>query len=344
MNLSDIIFNWFIHNKRDLPWRGTHNPYHVLVSEVMLQQTQAAVVIPYFVRWIQQFPTLHALAQASEQEVLKAWEGLGYYSRAKRLHQAARHIVDKHEGLIPSHLELLEEIAGIGPYTAAAIVNFAFQKKACAVDGNVMRVMSRLFGIQKVRQEGKKILLHHLSDLLEHSKPWVISEALIELGALVCQKKPLCQQCPLQPYCYAYTQDSIDSFPQTVIRPKITFHEHTVGLIYHGDCWMLLQGQKGRLLQDVYEFPYTQELFNHVEAIELYFSQRFNLALTYQGALESTHQSYTRYKILLKPYLLKSHQPFVGHSLQQLQQSTLSAGHKRILQCIEKKAGDGLLT
>lgn len=182
---TSALHQWFREMNRPFPWRENPNPYRVWISEVMLQQTRASVVIPYFERWMELFPGPHVLARAPLEEVIKAWEGLGYYGRARHLHEGARQIVHQFNGLLPSKREQLEKIKGLGPYMVNAILSFAFHQRAAAVDGNVSRVLARHFMIEDdiARHATKKRIQAFADEVLDIKKPWITAEALIELGA-----------------------------------------------------------------------------------------------------------------------------------------------------------------
>ena len=186
------LLEWFEANKRVFPWREHPTPYRVWISEVMLQQTRAQVVVSYFDRWMKRFPNVEALAAAPIEEVIKIWEGLGYYSRARNLHKGAQEIVRKHGGRIPNTREALLELPGLGPYTAGAILSFGFHQRATAVDGNVLRVLSRFGWIaEDIGKIAARRKIEALAEsLLDEKKPWVSAEALIELGATICLPQP----------------------------------------------------------------------------------------------------------------------------------------------------------
>jgi len=195
---------WFRKSARDLPWRRHRNDYSVCVSEFMLQQTQVATVIPYFQRWIASFPDWQHLASADDSSILKHWEGLGYYSRARNLHLLAREVVAKHSGRLPSEVQALLKLPGIGPYTAGAIASLAYHRPVPVVDGNVERVFSRLFTIRKeISLPATKKLIWNLAEHLVPSRdPGAFNEALMELGATICTPaKPQCLRCPVRSFC-----------------------------------------------------------------------------------------------------------------------------------------------
>jgi A/G-specific adenine glycosylase len=206
------LIGWYERHGRPLPWRENWDPYSILVSELMLQQTQVATVIDYYRRWFERFPTLRDLADASEAEVLHAWQGLGYYARARNLHKAAWRVVYGMNGLFPSALEELIKLPGVGRYTAGAIASFAFNFPAPIVDANIERVVSRLLNLQVVvdRPEGRGALWDFAHRYAQGDNPRVLNSALIELGATICSpRKPLCLHCPVRSFCAAKEPESL---------------------------------------------------------------------------------------------------------------------------------------
>lgn len=198
------LLTWFDDNKRDLPWRRNKNPYYIWVSEIMLQQTQVQTVIPYFERFIAAYPTIDALAAAPEEEVLKHWEGLGYYSRARNLHKAVREVQESYDSVVPREQEEISKLKGVGPYTAGAILSIAFNQPEPAVDGNVMRVLARYFLIREdiTKQRTRKLMEQLVRELIPHNRAGDFNEALMEFGALVCTpRNPQCSTCPMVSKC-----------------------------------------------------------------------------------------------------------------------------------------------
>ncbi|MGD2104712.1 MAG: A/G-specific adenine glycosylase, partial [Anaerolineae bacterium] len=207
---ADKLLQWFDRNARDMPWRRNRTPYRTWISEVMLQQTQVDTVIPYFERFLNRFPSVEELARARLEEVLKVWEGLGYYARARRLHEAARWLVQRNEGRLPERFDDLRELPGVGVYTAGAVASIAFGEVVPAVDGNARRVVSRLFGVRGdvTRSVVKRTLSRLAADLLPQGQAGAFNEAMIELGAMVCTpRSPSCGQCPLSELCWAKAEN-----------------------------------------------------------------------------------------------------------------------------------------
>jgi len=219
------VHGWFLKHGRDLPWRRTRDPYAVLVSEFMLQQTTVAAVVPFYERWMKQFPDIVSLAGSDEEQVLKLWEGLGYYSRARNLRRAAREIVARHGGGIPDDPQILCELPGIGSYTAAAIAAFAFDRAVPVLDANIIRVVARLFDFRKpvTDARGKRFLEKSARSLLPASGGHVHASALMELGATVCKSgMPDCPSCPVRGFCMAARPEKIPFKPprKTMIRER----------------------------------------------------------------------------------------------------------------------------
>lgn len=212
---GELIVNWFKENGRDLPWRRTKNPYHIVVSEIMLQQTRVQTVIPYYLRFLEKLPTIEDLAMVSDEELHILWEGLGYYSRAERLKKFANEVVEEYNGIVPDDREKLLKLSGIGPYTVGAILSFAFHKKAVAVDGNVMRVLARLacstedIMKEKTRESFRKSLYE-----IVPKDVYSFNQGIMELGATLCTpKNPSCDLCPLQHICVAKIEKKQEVIP-----------------------------------------------------------------------------------------------------------------------------------
>ena len=214
--ITRILLSWFAENQRPLPWRKEYRPYHVWISEIMGQQTQMERVVRYFQNWIKLFPDIQTLAAASEQEVIKAWEGLGYYSRVRNIRKAADILVQEYGAELPDDETQLLALPGIGPYTAAAILSIAFNRTVPLLDANVERMLCRLDDIElPVKQTAtRKLLVQRCTELLPHNNARNFNQALMEFGALVCTpKKPACSTCPLQQHCRSYARDIVDLRP-----------------------------------------------------------------------------------------------------------------------------------
>jgi len=251
---------WFDACARDLPWRRTRDPYLIWISEIMLQQTRVDQAIPYFHRFTSAFPTVEALAAASLDDVLQIWEGLGYYARARNLHRAARHIAETSpEGQIPdTHAEILK-LPGIGQYTAAAVLSIAFDRPYAVLDGNVARVLARVFAFTDDLKStgGKKALRTHADALVPSRRPGRYNEAMMELGATVCTPTaPRCPACPLRPVCTAFAQGDPVAYPVVKTKAPIPHYPIAVGLVRNDDGLILIQKRpENGLLGGLWEFP-----------------------------------------------------------------------------------------
>lgn len=255
--ISDDLMQWYHENKRDLPFRGIDHPYFTWVSEIMLQQTQVDTMIPYFNRFIKRFKTPCELAEASFDEVLKYWEGLGYYRRARHLHASAQVICEKYNGIFPDDLAAIESLKGVGRYIARAIHSIAFNQPSPAVDGNVMRVISRLLadGNDLTKVKHQRIIEKNVEAMIQHQTPRDFTQALMELGAMVCQKKPQCAVCPLQKHCLAYQTNSQSLYPNIPQKTKVSAHQYHVFVVLDRDRSLLIKRPDEGLLANLYTFP-----------------------------------------------------------------------------------------
>jgi A/G-specific adenine glycosylase len=256
--MRKALVEWYMSSKRDLPWRSTSDPYKIWVSEVMLQQTQVNTVIPYYLRFIDRYPDIHALAMSDQQKVLKLWEGLGYYSRARNLHRAARTVVKNYQGIVPQTAAEIRKLPGVGDYIAAAVLSIALNLPLAVVDGNVKRVLSRLFIMdQPINHSGSHAAFKKKAEeLLDKTIPAVYNQALMELGALVCRPaQPDCIGCPLRIHCRAFQEDRIKDFPRRKKTDPLPEHALAAGvLVKKGKLLLTLRPEKG-LLGGLWEFP-----------------------------------------------------------------------------------------
>jgi len=256
---SEPLLQWYSIHKRELPWRKTDDPYKIWVSEIMLQQTRVDTVIPYYHRFLDAFPTVSDLAIADQQQVLKLWEGLGYYSRGRNLHSAAKQVVDDFDGKVPSTYEEITSLKGIGPYTASAILSIAYQKKYAVVDGNVVRVITRYNGITTDirKSSAKKRVQAFMDDAVPELNPGDFNQAVMELGATVCTPtKPDCVSCPLQTECKAWNTAQTETIPYKSPAKKIPHHQIAVGIIVNekDEILISLRPQES-MLGGLWEFP-----------------------------------------------------------------------------------------
>ncbi len=260
--LTDLILKWYRREGRELPFRGTKDPYLIWLSEIMLQQTRTETVGAYYLRFIECFPTVQALAEAEEQEVLKLWEGLGYYSRARNLHRAAKAVVAEFGGQLPRTAEALQQLPGIGPYTAAAIASIAFDEPVPAMDGNLQRVLSRLYlveediGIPSVRRKLYQLGL----GLMPKAGAGDVNQALMDIGATICLPgTPDCGRCPLQRHCQAYQQGEPELLPRMQKKKPPREVPMAVLLLTHAGRILVLQRQQA-LLRGLYTYVLLEDV------------------------------------------------------------------------------------
>jgi len=326
---------WFSIEKRDLPWRQTNDPYAIWISEIMLQQTQVSVVIPYFEKWMEAFPTVEKLASSNIDSVIKIWEGLGYYSRARNLHSGAKYILEHHNGILPRCEIELQKIKGIGPYTLGAILSFAFHKKKAAVDGNVIRVLTRLYNLDIDVSKQKNVKqIHELAEsILPDFEPWIIAESLIELGATICTKKPKCKECPLKLSCKAALHGTAEKLPIKSVKIKTEYLFRHAFLIFAKNKLLVKRGKPGEIMSDLYEFPYL-EAKSKDERLQLNQNHLFGISLEKTSDFEEVNHSFTRYRVNLSSSLFKAKEkPIPGYewmNIEELDRLSFSCGHKKL--------------
>ena len=256
--IAELLLAWYAKNARRLPWRENSDAYGVWISEIMLQQTRVDTVIPYYQRWMEKFPTIHELAQASEQDVLQLWEGLGYYSRARNLFKTAREVKENYGGQLPAERKNLEKLPGIGAYTAGAIASIAFGMDETALDGNIQRVLSRLFdmGLPVRSPEGKKKLQQFAENVLPAGEAGTFNQALMDLGAAICTpRSPLCSECPLSGECLAYKNSTQAERPVLEKRPVIPHYTVTAAVICRDALFLIARRPANGMLGGMWEFP-----------------------------------------------------------------------------------------
>jgi len=287
------LIKWYETYKRDLPWRHTGDPYKIWISEIMLQQTRVDAVIAYYRRFLQAFPTVHALASAPEETVLKAWEGLGYYSRARNLHKAAKIISASLSGTFPATFEELIKLPGIGDYTAGAIASIAFGEAVPAIDGNVKRVTSRILGLREnINQPSvMRDIRQTLMDAMPRGKASTFNQSLMELGAMICiPRSPRCNACPLTRFCDAYAAGDADSLP--VMEPKKPPLEIAVAvclMTYHDN--ILLFKRQERMLHGLYVFGLAEDAPTPGDALAYW--AECGLKLRYLGDMGDARHVFT---------------------------------------------------
>jgi A/G-specific adenine glycosylase len=254
---ANQLINWYEQNKRDLPWRETNDAYKIWLSEIILQQTRVAQGLPYYYAFIEKYPTIEDLANASEQEVLRLWQGLGYYSRARNLHACAKMVVNEFGGEFPDDFDSLLKLKGIGRYTAAAVASFAFGKPKAVVDGNVYRVLSRVFGMEAdiSSTQGPKIFEQKANELIDTKMPGVYNQAIMEFGAIQCShKSPACGLCPFSSTCFAFNKNCIDLLPVKTKKVKVTKRYFTYLVFKLKEEYFLKERTGKDVWQGLYDF------------------------------------------------------------------------------------------
>ncbi|MDP6478370.1 MAG: A/G-specific adenine glycosylase [Nitrospinaceae bacterium] len=298
------LFAWYDKTKRDLPWRDTKNPYNIWVSEIMLQQTQVKTVLPYYLRWIKTFPTVEKLAGASERKVLKLWEGLGYYSRARNLRKAAQIIVKDMNGKVPDTVAGLMALPGIGRYTAGAIASIAFGLKAPVLDGNVKRVLSRLFCLNEngATSASENRLWQKAADLLPTRRPGDFNQALMELGATVCTpKSPTCLQCPVRTSCEVFRRGTLELFPPAKKKAPAKKIEVSAAIILRNRKIYIQQRAKGGLMGGLWEFPggKREKKESMEDCLRREIKEELGASITILDKVMTIKHTYTQFRVTL---------------------------------------------
>lgn len=261
MHFADLLLAWYDAHARVLPWRGIHNAYHTWVSETMLQQTRVETVLSYYERFISRFPTAEALAAAPEEDVLKMWEGLGYYRRARNLHRGAQQVAAEWGGVLPSHVPELLKISGIGEYTAGAIASIAYDRQVPAVDGNVIRVVSRVKGIRENVgiPSVKRQITREAAALVPEKRPGDFNQAMMDLGATICVPgTPSCERCPVAEMCDAYHEGDAEDIPKLPRKNPPKVIDYDLCLIFNGDR-VLMRQRTETMLQGLWVYPMVEE-------------------------------------------------------------------------------------
>ncbi|MCH4551863.1 A/G-specific adenine glycosylase [Aestuariibaculum lutulentum] len=272
--------NWYSNNKRELPWRKTANPYYIWLSEIILQQTQVAQGLPYYSAFVAEFPSVFDLANASESQVLKLWQGLGYYSRARNLHATAKYVANELNGKFPDNYKDLLKLKGVGDYTASAIASICFNEVAAVVDGNVYRVLSRYFGIDTPinTTKGNKEFKALAQELIDKKDPATFNQAIMEFGAMHCKpKNPNCDTCPFINSCIAYNKSEVENLPVKLKANKAKVKHFNFLVILSDDNQTVLEQRQGKgIWQNLYQFPLVET------KNEVGFTEMKSLAETHQ--------------------------------------------------------------
>ncbi len=339
------LLRWFEKNGRDLPWRKTQDPYAIWVSEIMLQQTQVTTVIPYYQKFLKAFPTVQPLAKAKLLKVLKVWEGLGYYSRARNLHHASKIITHHFQGKIPDNLKDLLNLPGIGLSTAGAILSFAYNKEAPILDGNVKRVLSRLFAVSgnPVRGKTEGLLWQISESLIPKGRSNPFNQALMDLGSTVCiPNVPQCLHCPLRNLCQGYLSGKPESYPLRTMKKRIPHIVAVSGVIQKGEMVLLRQRPPKGLLGGLWEFPNwkIEEKRRLRLRLRNYFKKEMGMDVKVKESMGTFHQTFSHFKLTLQTYHCQAiHRNKNGSwiPIKNLHLFPMSRIHRRIAEMIDGK-------
>ena len=301
------LLAWYERHRRELPWRRTSDPYKIWVSEIMLQQTQVSTAQPYYERFIAAYPTVHDLAAAPLDDVLKLWEGLGYYARARNLHRAAQIVVEDHEGQLPRSREELLTIPGIGPYTVGAILSIAFGQPEPALDGNVRRVMSRVLLIEDdpQRPQAEREILNELRQLISAEAPADFNQALMELGATLCTPtSPKCLICPVSDPCQARKAGRQSELPVKRKRASRPHHHVAVGFIWHDDRLLISRRPSDGLLGGLWELPGGKQDANETlaDALRREAQEELGIEIAVDRHLVTVEHGYSHFSVTLHAF------------------------------------------
>lgn len=345
--LQEALLAWFHAHQRDLPWRRTYAPYHIWLSEIMLQQTQMARVVDYFTRWLVRFPDIATLAAAHEEDVLKFWEGLGYYSRARNLHRAAQLLMRDHGGLLPPDHATLLALPGIGRYTAGAIMSLAFNQKYPVVDANVERLFARLDDIDSpIKESGnQRFLWQRVNALIPDGQARHFNQALMELGALICTpRNPLCTACPVARHCKALRGNTVERRPVPREKRSQVRIEMVTGILLHEGRIFIQKRPPAGVWANLWEFPGGQLEPGETPTAALIreYREETEWEIHSLKKLRIVHHSYTRYRVTLHGYcclLAPGSGPPVLHAAQEyrwvtpteLDNFAFPTGHRQLI-------------
>ncbi len=308
--ISLPLVNWFDTHQRKLPWREEYSPYSVWISEIMLQQTQVDRVISYYLRWMQRFPTLESVSIASYEELLRLWEGMGYYSRVKFIHKTSKIILNQLGGQFPENLDELLKLPGIGPYTAGAIMSIAFNQNYPLVDGNVIRILARIFNIENSveRRETKNYIWKKAEELILPGKARWLNQALMELGALICTpKSPTCYECPVQKPCLSFHLGCTEQRPVVQPSKKAIPIKVVVGVLQKDGLFFIQQRPANGLMADLWEFPggKINQGEKPEDALVREFQEELQFSIQVEKKITTLKHGYTNFSVTLHAYLCK---------------------------------------
>ena len=334
------LMSWYQRNARDLPWRRTSDPYRIWISEIMLQQTTVAAVIPYYERWMKAFKNIDAVAKTPQQRILKMWQGLGYYTRARNIHQAAKIICRNFGGKFPTTPQELAQLPGFGPYTAGAVASIAFDQRVPIIDANVRRVVMRQLAKQgKADTSHDKPILEFLNQVMPGKNNRIFNQALMELGALVCRNhQPLCLACPVKATCRAYEKGIQELIPESG-KSRLEDVSAVIAVIQHGSKFFLQKRPSQGLFANLWEFPggKIERGETEVKALVREVKEELGAEIASARHILNVQHFYTRFRVQLSVWLCRSENTLVEDAshkwltLQQLKKYPLPSGSAKIV-------------
>ena len=310
IDIKKPLISWYRHHHRNLPWRETDDPYAIWVSEVMLQQTQVKTVIPYYEKFLKDYPDISTLANSDLQRILKNWEGLGYYARARNLHRAANEIKNNYRCNVPNEYQVLRKLPGIGDYIASAILSIAFGHPFAVVDGNVKRVIARLLLVDQPvnKPSSLTVFKDHADKLLDKNDPGTFNQAMMELGALICTPgKPACAACPLIKQCGALEKKETHLFPTRIKSGKTPEYHTAVGVVFRNNRVLITRRKPDGLLGGLWEFPggKVQPDESSQEACIREIKEEVNLDVEIDSFIKQVKHAYTHFRIVMDVYICR---------------------------------------
>ncbi len=338
--VAEALLRWFETHQRDLPWRQNYTPYEVWISETMLQQTQMDRVVPYYLRWMDQYPHLEALAQSQEADVLRLWEGLGYYSRAKNLRKAATWLVSHGYDTVPGIPDVLSSLPGVGPYTTGAILSIAYQQPVPAVDGNVRRILARLgdLNLPTDRGEGEKAILQGATAFLRQGSPRAVNQAMMEFGASICTPTPRCNGCFVSQHCLSLQRGTVAQRPVRKTKKIRIVADGAAVVITHKNKILLRRRPNSGLWAGLWEFPWTiiQEHETHEQALQRELGELWPSIRLEKPPAANVRHSFTKWTVTLSGYRAEADVPPLNTTGQrwvtvnELRQTALPAGSRKL--------------
>ena len=307
-NLAVDLLKWYNRTNQSFEWRNTHDPYKIWLSEIMLQQTQVKTATPYYINWIAKYPTIKTVAQSKLDDLLKQWEGLGYYRRVQYFHLACQIVLEKYGGKVPAILEEFIKLPGVGPYTAAAVLSIAYAHPIPAIDGNVVRVVSRLILIQEKFPRSRQPIFSFLKNIIDVKSPGDFNQAIMDLGRDICRPvKPKCKMCPIQKNCLAYINNLINKYPKLTGRKKRPLYNIAIGVIWKKNKILVSKRNQNVLLAGMWEFPGGKIKKGETPKSCLIreAKEELNIDILPISYITKIKHSYSHFKIIMKAYNCK---------------------------------------